>query len=231
MSVDVIVIGAGGFGRETLDVMEAHNFFVQKHENHRNELRVIGIADDCPDQQDLERLDKREYQYLGTTDDILAEFSPRAFVVAIGSPKIRSEIDRKFVNSGWNAITAVHPSATLGSQCVIGEGNIICAGAQISTNTRFGRHVHINANATIGHDTVLESFVSVNPGAVISGDVTVQRDSLVGAGSVILQGIQIGQAGTIGASACVIRNVEPRTTVIGIPARPMKVTVSQGSEG
>lgn len=222
MSTDVIVIGVGGFGREALDVIEAHNAARQCRDSRELELQVIGFADDNPNPQNLERLEKRQYRYLGTTNEAIANYGPHRFLLAVGEPSIKNVIHRKFIQAGWKPLTVVHPAATIGSHCVLGEGNIICAGAQLSTNVLLGRHVHINPNATIGHDTVLEDFVSVNPGAVISGEVTVQRESLVGASSVILQGLNIGNACTVGASACVVRDVEPGTTVIGVPARPLK---------
>lgn len=229
MSVDVVVIGAGGFGRETLDVIEAHNAFFQSLGSYITELRVSGIVDDFPSQQNLERLEKRQYRYLGTIDRIIAELEPHGFILAIGDPQTRSLIDRKFTDAGWSPVSVVHPTATLGSQCELGEGNIICAGAQISTNTQFGRHVHVNPNTTIGHDSVLEDFVSINPGAVISGEVTIQRNTLVGAASVVLEGLHIGISSIIGASACVVKNVEAGSTVIGVPARPLRQVASHAS--
>lgn len=219
MSVEVVVIGAGGFGRETLDVVEAHNAAIKRQPSSEPNLQVSGIADDLPSQENLKRLESRGYRYLGTTDQVIDNLPPQKFILAIGDPKTKAVVDHKFVHAGWKATTVVHPAATVGSQCVLAEGNIICSGAQISTNTEFGRHVHVNPNATIGHDTVLEDYVSVNPGAVISGEVIVKRGSLVGAASVILQGLEIGEASIVGASACVTRNVMSSATVMGVPAK------------
>lgn len=221
MSVEVVVIGAGGFGRETLDVIEAHNAAVHRQNKNERALRVIGIADDLPSPQNLKRLEERGYRYLGTTDEVIEKWNARRFILAIGDPRIKLIVDNKFIVAGWKAVTVVHPAATVGSQSMLGEGNIICSGAQISTNTRFGRHVHVNPNATVGHDTFLSDYVSVNPGAVISGEVVVRPACLVGASSVILQGLEIGASSIIGASACVVKDVTPNTTMVGVPARPM----------
>ncbi|GAA2043638.1 acetyltransferase [Yaniella flava] len=221
MSVEVVVIGAGGFGRETLDVIEAHNSDVRAQSKFEHLIDVIGVADDLPSPQNLQRLEDRDYTYLGTVDEVVAKTSPMRFILAIGAPKIKDLVDNKLLSVGWRALTVVHPAATVGTRCVLGEGSVICSGAQISTNARFGRHVHVNPNATIGHDTILEDYVSVNPGAVISGEVIVQRRTLVGAASVILQGLKIGHSGIIGASACVVKDMDPMATVVGVPARPL----------
>lgn len=231
MSVDVIVIGAGGFGRETLDVIEAHNAAIESRSGNGPELRVIGVADDRPSQKNLERLEARQYNYLGTTDEVIAKLGPRRFIIAVGSPTIKNRLDYTFSRAGWEPITVVHPRATVGSQCDLAEGTIICSGAQISTNSRLGRHVHVNPNATIGHDAVLEDYVSVNPAAVVSGEVTVGRGSLIGASSVILQGLRVGSAATIGASACVVRNVDPSATMVGIPARTLTLDKMEERSG
>lgn len=231
MSVKVVVIGAGGFGRETLDVVEAHNAAVRVQRNSELAVQIIGVADDLPSDPNLKRLEERNYKYLGTTDELLAESGAHRFILAVGDPKVKVVLDNKFVDAGWQALTAVHPAATVGTRCELGEGSIICSGAQISTNTRVGRHVHVNPNATIGHDTVLEDYVSVNPGAVISGEVTVQHRSLVGAASVILQGLNVGHSCIVGASACVVKDVAPMTTVVGIPARPFHKQLGKASIG
>jgi UDP-2-acetamido-3-amino-2,3-dideoxy-glucuronate N-acetyltransferase len=47
----------------------------------------------------------------------------------------------------------------------------------------------------------------------------VERGASIGSGAVILGGIRIGEGAMIGAGAVVTRDVEPRETVVGNPAR------------
>jgi len=214
MSIEVVVVGAGGFGRETLDVIEAHN--ASSPPEH---VVVIGVADDAPSDVNIERLRARGYRHLGGVSEVLNTFPAARYVLAVGSPALRRELSASFDEKGWKATSVVHPAAVIGSIARIAEGAVICGGVQLSTNTVLGRHVHVNPNATIGHDAVLEDFVSVNPAAVISGEVTVGAGALIGAGAVILQSLTVGAGSVVGASACVTRSVEPNTTVIGVPAR------------
>ena len=55
---DVVVVGAGGFGRETLDVIEAHNRVCIRPEDC---LNVMGIIDDNPSTINIDRLRRRHY--------------------------------------------------------------------------------------------------------------------------------------------------------------------------
>lgn len=216
MVEDVVVVGAGGFGRETLDVIDAHNLA-----SGERKLRVLGVADDAPSVLNLARLTARGVSHLGTIDEVLAAFDSAGYVIGVGNPRVRHEIALAFEAANWRPVTVTHPSATIGSASLIGAGSVICGGAQLSTNTRVGRHVHINPNAIIGHDSVIEDFVSVNPGAIVSGDVLVDRGVLIGAGAVVLQGLTLGRDGTVGAHACVTRSTDRDVTVVGIPARPI----------
>ena len=214
MTIPLVVIGAGGFGRETLDVIEAINAVtpVPKYE-------VLGVIDAQPSQQNLQRLADRRINYLGTESDGLARAQHAQFVVGIGSPALRLLVAERFAQFGFMAATLIHPSSGIGSMSQIAAGSVICAGVQVSTNVQLGRHVHLNANSTVGHDSVLADFVSVNPGAIISGEVRVETGCLLGAGSVVLQGLTVAAGAVVGAAACVTRDVEGSATVVGVPAR------------
>jgi sugar O-acyltransferase (sialic acid O-acetyltransferase NeuD family) len=214
MSVTLVVIGAGGFGRETLDVIEAINAAAAEPV-----FDLLGVVDSAPSEPNRRRLAERDIPLLGTVAEWIAMNNPAHVVVAIGNPGVRERVARDVERAGLSVATLVHPAAQIGSRALIGSGSVICGGVQYSTNVMTGRHVHLNPNATIGHDAVLGDFVSVNPGAIISGEVFVGRRTLVGAGAVVLQGLALGDDVVVGASACVVRDVPPSTTVKGVPAR------------
>jgi sugar O-acyltransferase (sialic acid O-acetyltransferase NeuD family) len=214
MSTRLVVIGAGGFGRETLDVVEAINTAASSPV-----FELLGVVDAAPSELNRGRLADRGIPVLGTLEQWIASGDDAQVAVAIGTPRVRQRIARTVEEAGLTAATLVHPDAQIGSMAAIAPGAIICGGVQFSTNVSIGSHVHLNPNSTIGHDTVIGDFVSVNPGAVISGDVTIGRCTLVGAGAVVLQGLALGADVVVGASACVVRDVAPSTTVKGVPAR------------
>lgn len=210
---EVAVIGASGFGRETLDVLEAmisdgHSF------------RITGVVDDHPSSTNLQRLADRGVAWLGTLSDWM-EAAPASvmFLVGIGDPEVKRVIARRLEARGHEAFTAIHPSVVVGTGAQVGRGAVICAGAIISTNVRLGQHVHVNPNATLGHDAVIQDFVSINPAAIISGEVTIGSGSLVGAGATVLQNLTVGESVIVGAGSVVTKDVPGSAVVKGVPGR------------
>ncbi|CCH70773.1 Acetyltransferases (The isoleucine patch superfamily) [Phycicoccus elongatus Lp2] len=207
----VVVVGASGFGRECLDVLEAMAAA-------GSPVEVVGVVDDGPSELNMERLAARGVAYLGTVDEWLAgDAVTRRYVLGIGSPAVRRRLAARLEGTGARPFTAIHPSATFGARVAKGEGAVVCAGVAVSTNVRLGRHVHLNPNVTVGHDAVLSDFVSVNPGAVISGEVVLGTAALVGASATLLQNLWIGKGALIGAGAVVTRNVPAGVVVKGVP--------------
>lgn len=234
----IVVIGAAGFGRETLDVITAMIAAGA-------DVEIAGVVDDAPSGADVARLAARGTAYLGTVEAYLEALEildtgetidpgeapgPRAggpasspgrpsFVVGIGSPAVRRRLVERLEAAGLAPFTAIHPTASIGSLTTLGAGAVICAGVVISTGVTIGRHVHLNPRSILGHDAVLGDYASVNPGAVVSGAVTIGPGVLVGAAATVLQLLDVGAGAVIGAGAVVTHSVPAGATAIGVPAR------------
>lgn len=208
MTDDLVIIGAGGFGRETLDVVDALNAI-------RPTWRVLGVADDALSAINARRLEARQVPHLGGLKAIPAGV---AVVVAIGNPTVRQSVVGAL--AGRHPLPSlIHPTTVIGSEFRHGGGLVVIGGVSIGTNVSLGDHVHLNAHAVIGHDARLDYFVSVNPNATISGECVIGPRTLVGASSTVLQRLTIGAEVTIGAGALVARPVSSGATVKGVPAR------------
>lgn len=214
MTEDLMVVGAGGFAREVLDVVDAINAAAAAPV-----WRVRGVLDDAPTSANVELLAARGVQVLGGIAEAAAVAEPASYVVGIGSPAVRRRIAATLDAAGFRAATLVHPTVTMGFGVRVGQGSVICAGVRLTTNITLGRHVHLNLNATVGHDTTLGDFVSVNPLASISGDCTIGSDVLIGVAGVVLNGLSVGEGSTVGGSACAVRDVPPGVVVKGVPAK------------
>lgn len=215
MPEGIIVIGAGGFGREVADVIEAMNT------PHARTWDLLGVVDDAPSAENLASLAHRQLPYLGTIDEILTAPGRPRYVIGIGSPSARRRIAARFDAAGFVAATIVHPAASQGANIKLGAGCVVCAGVRLTTNICLGSHVHLNINSTVGHDSTVGDFVSVNPLASISGDCIIQDDAVVGVCASIINGLTVGRGAAVGGGACVVRSVEDHTTVVGVPAKPL----------
>ena len=221
MTSPVVVLGAGGFGREVLDVIDAVNL-ASVRDGAAPLWGLLGVVDDAPSDINLGRLQARSVRHLGSLDDVLLTVGAGVhYVVGIGSPAVRRRLATACDAARLVAATLIHPDATVGSMTVVGAGTVVCAGVRISTNVSLGRHVHLNANATVGHDSVIGDHVSLNPLAAVSGDCVIGDGVLVGVAGVVLNGLRVGRDAVIGGSACVVTHVEPGATVIGVPARQL----------
>ncbi|MGX9900048.1 PglD-related sugar-binding protein [Arthrobacter sp. SA17] len=96
MVAGLIIVGAGGFGRETIDVVEAINQISSDAENYS----LQGVVDDNPAVDDLSLLSRRGVRYLGTTSEVLDTItSDVRYLIGVGSPVAR-EKNRPSVPAG-----------------------------------------------------------------------------------------------------------------------------------
>lgn len=210
----ILVIGAGGHGREAHDVIEAINGAAEQPT-----WTFLGFVDEGQPDEDL--LAARDTTLLGGLSH-LSTCEGAWYVVGIGDPKARRRLDRLASQHGLLAATLVHPSATLGANVTLSEGVIVGAHSSITTNVKIGRHTHVNVNSTISHDVVIGDFATVGPGVNVAGNVNLGDDVTMGIGSTVIQGRVVGKEATVGASALVVRDVREGVVVVGVPAKELE---------
>lgn len=212
MTTGLVIVGCGGFGRETYAIARCARAAGWDGE-------LLGVVDDDPRPSDVERLGRLGGRVLGPVSWLESQPSGTACVVAVGSPAVRRAIVGRLEHLPLSWPVLVHPAATVGPDVTLGPGSVVAAGARLSTAIRGGRHVHVDQNATVGHDSTLGDFARLNPLACVSGEVTVEVEALVGAGATVLQGLRVGRGATVGAGAVVTRAVADGAVVRGVPAR------------
>ena len=104
-------------------------------------------------------------------------------------------------------------------------------GVDIHPNARLGRRLMFDhgTGIVIGETAVIEDDVSMLHSVTLGGTgkeggerhPKVRRGVLIGAGAKILGNLEIGEGAKIGAGSIVLRDVEPYTTVVGNPAKPV----------
>ena len=207
----LVIIGAGGHGREVLDVIEAIN-------EVRPTYEVLGFLADRDGAH--EPVVRRTSQIVGPSS--LIDTIDADYIVAIGDPHVRAEIDSRGIARGLVSPVLIHPDATVGSDVQFGSGSVVMAGARITTNFQCGRSLQVNVNATISHDARIGDYVTISPGCNISGNVELSDFVYLGTGCVIIPGIHIGARTVVGAGAVVINDLPSDVTAVGVPARPIE---------
>jgi sugar O-acyltransferase (sialic acid O-acetyltransferase NeuD family) len=205
----LVIVGAGGFGREVLELVRDMNAAVPT-------FNFLGFLDDGQANGALlERVGATILGPVARLADIEA-----SFVIAIGAAGPRRRIDT--LARSWGRCPAIlrHPWTTVGTDVHVGDGAIVAAGTRLTTNVAVGRHAHVNFNCTIGHDSVIGDFATLFPGVHVSGGCVIEEGATLGTGCVIVPNLRVGREATIGAGAVVTRDVEAGTTVVGAAARP-----------
>jgi sugar O-acyltransferase (sialic acid O-acetyltransferase NeuD family) len=205
---DLVIVGAGGHGRELLDIIEAIN-------SVEATFRFLGFIDDGS--PDLERLARRNASHLGTLDTIGTYGAE--YVVGIGDGEARRQVVSVADAAGCEAATLIHPAASCGGDVVLGPGVVLAAGARVTTNVRLGAHTHLNINSVVSHDCAVDAFVTLSPGALVNGSVRIGEGAFLGTAAVITPGRSVGSWSKVGAGAVVVDDVRSGATVVGVPAR------------
>jgi sugar O-acyltransferase (sialic acid O-acetyltransferase NeuD family) len=204
MTGAVIVYGAGGLGREVLQIVRAVP-----------DARALGYVDD--------RLppgtERNGARVLGGAEYLDSLDGDVSVVMGISDPNIKrgifAELSR---NPRISFPNVVHPRAIVSEYASIERGVVIASGCIVSLDASLGVGVFLNMGTVVGHDVKIGDFSSVMPLAAISGNVKTGERCLIGAQSAIFQGIIVGDGCTVGIGAVVIRDVPDGVTVMGNPA-------------
>jgi sugar O-acyltransferase (sialic acid O-acetyltransferase NeuD family) len=134
--------------------------------------------------------------------------------------KDRVELQQFMQANNVLPITAVHPTAFIARDAIIGTSCQILAHATICTEAKLADSCIVNSSATIEHDCNLAEGVHVGPGAKLAGLVQVDKFSFIGTGAIVLPRVKIGKNVVIGAGAVVTKDIADNLTVVGNPAKP-----------
>lgn len=206
----LIIIGAGGFGREVA-------WLVQDINRRRPEWNLLGFVDDKGPGRTVEGI-----PILGAIDRLFAMEPVPWVALAIADATTRHRLMCGLEEKGIRLATLIHPSVQMSDFNLFGSGSIICAGSVVTTNVRMGKACIVNPGCFIGHDTVLGDCVSMMPATNLAGEVVVGPGCYFGLNACVINRRCIGEWSVIGAGAVVVRDIPPRSLATGVPARVRK---------
>lgn len=208
MKPKLLLWGASGHAMVVADIIQL-----------RDEYDIIGYLDDVTDA-------RGENDFLGAPifrgrDSLVTLYRQgvRHAIVAFGNCSARLEVAGHIKAQGFELVTAVHPSAIVARDVLIGEGTVIAAGAVINPGVRIGTNVIINTTASIDHESIIKDGAHACPGVHLAGRVTVGEATWIGIGSTVIDGVRIGAGSFIGAGSVVVRDIPDNSLAFGVPAK------------
>lgn len=203
------LVGCGGFGRETINYVKDFS---------KNDIKFVDDHIKLSNINGIEIISSNEFLNL--------KVPKKYFNVSIANYSNRKEIVEKFITHNCKPISLVSSTSVLYDYTSINEGSILCEYTVISPNSKIGKYFHLNRFSSVAHDCVIGDYVHFAPSVFCNGNVHVHDYAYIGCGAIIKQGtpkkpIIIGKGAVIGMGAVVTKDVEPYTTVIGVPAKKL----------
>lgn len=139
----------------------------------------------------------------------------------------------------------IYYDVEIGSGTLIGDNASIREGGRIGSRCIVSRSVTLNYDVHLGDRSKVMDGAHLTGGMIIAEDVfisvlvgtandnaigragygthvvgpRIERGAVIGVGAMLLPGVLVGEEATVAAGAVVTRDVAPRTTVFGTPAR------------
>lgn len=211
MNKKVYILGAGGFGREILELyfdsgrIDEVDGFLEENTNRDGEI--------------MNGKPIYDITFLNKFDSV--ENKP-LLLGAIGTTK-RKRLIEELKEKGYTFDSIIHPSANISRWVEIHEGVAITAGVLITCQVRIGSYVLVNQGVHIGHDVTIGDYTTLSPGAEISGNVTIGKEVFIGTNATVIEKVSIGDGAVIAAGAVVTEDIPPMALAAGIPAKVKKI--------
>ena len=205
---NLIIIGAGGMGREIYDLATLCK-------GYDKEYVIKGFLDNAIDA--LNGFDGYP-PVIDTIDDYTVRGGD-VFVCSIGDVTEKKKNVELILDKGGDFISLIHPDAFVGKNTKIGKGSIILKNAYIGVDCVIGDYVLIQLSAVIGHDVKVGKYSRVDCLVVCVGGTELKEEVTVHTSSVINHKVIVGRNANVGACSFVIRKVKENTSVYGNPAK------------
>jgi sugar O-acyltransferase (sialic acid O-acetyltransferase NeuD family) len=210
-SPELLLVGSGGFARETAEAVRALNAV-------RPTWDLKGFLDDDP---------SREGEIVGGLpvlgpSDLVYERPDARIVICTGRPDnyvSRRMIAERLGLEHERYATIVHPAATVGTTCRIGGGSVLLANVDLTADVEVGRHVAVMPQVVLTHDVRVEDYATLGSGVRVGGAARIAENAYIGSGACVRERLTIGERAMIGMGAMVTRDVPPERLWYGAPAR------------
>ncbi|MPQ99433.1 acetyltransferase [Modestobacter sp. I12A-02628] len=211
-----MVLGAGGFARETVQLLRAHPGCGPDGRSYA----VEGFLDDDPARHGTLVDGAPVLGGTGLAADLAA--AGTALLVCVGNPGAPTSRRRLVARLGLPDeafATVVHPLASVSPDSVVGAGTVLHAGVVLTAAVQVGRHVAVMPHVVLTHDDVVADAATLGAGVRLAGTVEVGESAYLGSGALVREGRRIGADAVVGMGSVVLTDVPAGETWAGSPAR------------
>ena len=162
MPEKLVIIGAGGVGREIAAVLKKHPL---------PGYDLAGFIDDGLSEGTI----IKGYPVLGGIQWVLDNATDLAVILAFGNPQLRKKIVQKLQVVSLVYPTLIHPNVSIHDEesVVIGQGCYIADGCILTTDIIVGDYCFLNTSCTLQHDSKVGTYSVLMPGVRITGGATI----------------------------------------------------------
>lgn len=204
----LLIVGAGGFGRELFS-------YCLDHPDNGVKWEIGGFLDD-----NANALTEKEYPVSVISNLMNYVPSPKDILICgIGTPFVKRKICEDLISRGSKFSSFIHHTVICGHNVKFGQGVVLCPGVKFTCDTTVGDFTTFNCASGAGHDCVIGDYSTVSGSCEITGGVSIGTEVMVGSHATVLPRVNIGDRAVIGAGSVVIKNVNAYETVFGNPAR------------
>jgi len=214
----IIIVGAGGFGREVYS-------WLLQHEDCNIKWKIKGFVDDWKANGNIDPTDplnKYPVKVLGSIESYCPEENDY-FLVAIGDPKFKEKIIERLDQKKVKYFTYIHPTVVKGENVVIGKGCIICPYVVLSCDVEINDFVALNISSTVGHDSKVGPFSTLSGHVDITGNCTLGKGVFMGTHAALIPKTVVGDYANVSAGTIGIRNVKANSTILGVPGKRFEI--------
>lgn len=208
---NLIIIGAGGFGRSIYSIAKGAL-------GYKKDFVIKGFLDD-----NIHVL--AGFESYPSVLDTINNYQPEqndVFINSIGSVKAKRITTANILARGGRFINIIHKTAAISDGVKLGEGVIIGIHTIIDADVSIGDHSLIQSAAIIGHDVKLGSFCRIDCKVICVGGVVIDDAVTIHSSAVISHNVTIGKGSLVGAQSFVICKVPENASYYGNPAVRLK---------
>lgn len=210
MKKKCVIVGAGTYGKVYSEYL-------------KDDYEILGFADDDPRLKD--QIINGIPVWGSVKESMKLAEKEVCFFVPLGDNRIRNRILTELNGNGFETPNFIHPTANIHSSVELGTKAIyILQGTIIMPFAKINDYVMISSGTNITHHAIIRKGVFLSFGVNVGASLEIKEFSFIGVGATIMTGIKyVGKHSLIGAGAVVIRDVPDYATVVGNPAKILKI--------